>query len=119
MPFVKSLRFWARLRIVCHILRDEISAAELTRDLLQSTDYKDPSYFTLLSQMIRKKSQTSSKRLPRPPALRNDDDALIYYMRDYVAGTLPRPATSPAIDEGPNAENQTPDEQARDNQTPD
>jgi len=66
---------WARLRIVCHVLRDEVAAAELTRDLLQNSGYEDAHYFALLGIMLR--GQTPSEL---PPA-RAGDDALIDFMR--------------------------------------
>jgi len=39
---------WARLRSFCHILRDEIPAAELTAELLKTQDYDDPAFFSLM-----------------------------------------------------------------------
>ena len=42
---------WARLRAYCHVVRDEIAAAELTTDVLRSSDYKDPSYFSLMNRI--------------------------------------------------------------------
>lgn len=39
--------YWARLRAFCHILRDEVPAAELTIDLLQSSGYADDNYYAL------------------------------------------------------------------------
>jgi len=66
---------WSRLRIVCHVLRGETAAAELTRDLLQNGGYEDPNYFALLAIMLRGKTPKSL-----PPA-RAGDDALIDFMR--------------------------------------
>ncbi|MEP1230113.1 MAG: hypothetical protein ABJG88_05515 [Litorimonas sp.] len=66
---------WARLRILCHVLRDEVAAAELTRDLLQNSGYEEANYFALLSMMLRGKSLTEL-----PPA-RPSDDALVDFMR--------------------------------------
>lgn len=39
---------WARLRAFCHVLRGEISAAELTADILKTSGYKDPAFYSLL-----------------------------------------------------------------------
>lgn len=60
---------WARLRAFCHVIRDEIPAAEVTIDILRSTDYADPSYFTLMSVISGAKIKPNLKLL-RP------DDAL-------------------------------------------
>ena len=70
---------WSRLRIVCHVLRGEVAAAELTRDLLQNSGYKEPNYFALLGMMIRGKAATD---LPPP---RPSDDALIDFMRAQLS----------------------------------
>lgn len=70
---------WARLRIVCHVIRGEVAAAELTRDLLQNGGYKDPNYFALLAIMLRGKAPKSL-----PPA-QIGDDALISFMREYIS----------------------------------
>ncbi len=70
---------WARLRIICHVLRQETAAAELTRDLLQNSGYQDPNYFALLAIMLRGKP---SKTLP---PLRADDDTLIAFMRNRLS----------------------------------
>lgn len=66
---------WSRLRIVCHVIRGEVAAAELTRDLLQNSGYKDPNYFALLAIMLRGKTPKSL------PPMRAGDDALIEFMR--------------------------------------
>jgi len=39
---------WAKLRAFCHIEREELSAAELTTELLQGTGYKDDAYYGLM-----------------------------------------------------------------------
>ena len=41
---------WLRKRALCHVVRDEIPAAELTTDLLRESGYEDPFYY---SQMRR------------------------------------------------------------------
>lgn len=40
--------YWAKLRAFCHIERDELSAAELTTELLKNSGYKDEAYFALM-----------------------------------------------------------------------
>jgi len=44
--------FWMRLRAVCHYMRDEIAAAELTTDLLRSRDYEDPDFFAAMNVLL-------------------------------------------------------------------
>lgn len=39
---------WAKLRAFCHVEREEISAAELTTELLQGTGYEDEAYFGVM-----------------------------------------------------------------------
>ncbi len=69
---------WARLRAVCHVLRDELPAAELTQDLLQSSGYQDRSYDALLSIMV------GSRRAAPPHSA--EDDNLIRFMRSHISG---------------------------------
>lgn len=62
---------WARLRAACHALRGEMSAAELTGDLLRSSGYDDPAYFAQLNAVIA----------GGPPAPQtNSSDALTTYL---------------------------------------
>ncbi len=44
---------WARLRAFCHVLRAEIPAAEVTTDILNSSGYEDPAYFSLMRIISR------------------------------------------------------------------
>lgn len=39
---------WARLRAFCHVLRGEVPAAELTADILKTSGYEDPAFYSLL-----------------------------------------------------------------------
>lgn len=50
---------WAKLRAFCHIEREEVSAAELTTELLQSSGYEDSAYFGLMKVLTG-----ASKKLP-------------------------------------------------------
>lgn len=77
---------WARLRIVCHVIRGEIAAAELTRDLLKNSGYEDANYFALLAIMIRASNDAEIKG-KLPPAS-GSDDALIDFMRASLAAKL-------------------------------
>ncbi|WP_026942577.1 hypothetical protein [Hellea balneolensis] len=40
--------YWAKLRAFCHIVRDELSAAELTTELLKNSGHEDEAYFELM-----------------------------------------------------------------------
>jgi hypothetical protein len=40
--------YWAKLRAFCHVERDEISAAELTAELLQRSGYENEDFFALM-----------------------------------------------------------------------
>ena len=71
---------WARLRAVCHMLRDEAPAAELTTDLLQNNDYDEPVFFALLDKMSGADIDI--------PAKADSDDALIAFMRAHTSNAL-------------------------------
>jgi hypothetical protein len=43
---------WARLRAACHGLRGEISAADVTRDLLRSSGYDNPAYHAQMDALL-------------------------------------------------------------------
>ena len=71
------------------MLRDEIAAAELTRDLLQNSGYEDANYFALLGMMFRGKASSDL-----PPS-RPKDDALIDFMRrQFVQSAIDKSAIS-------------------------
>jgi len=63
---------WAKLRAFCHIERDEISAAELTTELLQGSGYEDEDFFGLMKVL----TGASKKR----PNLKNVSDPLLTIM---------------------------------------
>ncbi|PHR56262.1 MAG: hypothetical protein COA43_13955 [Robiginitomaculum sp.] len=59
--------YWAKLRAYCHVLRDELPAAELTSDLLERSNHKDKVFFTLLGNLtgsITKPPKTKSLKTP-------------------------------------------------------
>ncbi len=43
---------WARLRAACHGLRGEMSAADVTRDLLRSSGYNNPAYHAQMDALL-------------------------------------------------------------------
>lgn len=63
---------WAKLRAFCHIEREEISAAELTTELLQSSGYEDAAFFGLMKVLTG-----ASKKLPD---VKNMSDPLLKLM---------------------------------------
>ncbi len=48
----RATPLWARLRAYCHVLREEIPAAELTTDLLAQSDYEDKTFFALMNVLL-------------------------------------------------------------------
>ncbi|MEP4052612.1 MAG: hypothetical protein ABJN22_10245 [Litorimonas sp.] len=62
---------WARLRAACHALRGEISAADVTRDLLRSSGYENPAYHAQMDALLT----------GRGPAAETDQtDALVTFL---------------------------------------
>lgn len=47
----RKLPVWSKLRAFCHVVRDEVPAAELTADLLKRSDHNDPAFFNLLGNL--------------------------------------------------------------------
>ena len=43
---------WARLRATCHGLRGEVSAADVTRDLLRNSGYDNPAYHAQMDALL-------------------------------------------------------------------
>lgn len=48
----RALPSWARLRAACHALRGEISAADVTRDLLRASGYDNPAYHAQMDALL-------------------------------------------------------------------
>jgi len=75
---------WARLRAACHGLRGEISAADVTRDLLRSSGYDNPAYHSQMDALLT----------GQPPSGQKDPaDALITYLANRgpaLAGSAPQ-----------------------------
>ncbi len=62
---------WARLRSTCHALRGEMSAADVTRDLLRSSGYDNPAYHAQMDALLA----------GRGPAPQQDQaDALVTFL---------------------------------------
>ncbi len=67
----RSLPEWARLRAACHALRGEMSAADVTRDLLRSSGYDNPAYHAQMDALLT----------GRDPAKETDStDALVTFL---------------------------------------
>ena len=62
-PAQRKEPFWAKLRAFCHVIRDEIPAAELTIDILRRSGHKDADFFALLGNLTG-----SAVKLPKLPA---------------------------------------------------
>ena len=84
----RGLPEWARLRATCHALRGEMSAADVTRDLLRSSGYDNPAYHAQMDALLT----------GRPPAAQTDQtDALVIFLAtrnappetDEMAGAAP------------------------------
>ncbi len=69
---------WAKLRAFCHVEREEISAAELTTELLQGTGYEDAQFFGLMKVLTG-----ASKTLP---STKNISDPLLMVMAERASG---------------------------------
>ena len=69
---------WAKLRAFCHVEREEISAAELTTELLQSSGYDDAVFFGLMKVLTG-----ASKTLPN---MKNLSDPLLRVMSNRAGG---------------------------------
>jgi len=87
---------WAKLRAFCHIERDEISAAELTTELLQGSGYEDKTYFGLMRVLTG-----ASKKLPD---VKNISDPLLQLMAERAGGGEDKFSADTAIDSEAKAE---------------
>jgi|GEM_PF-781732 len=81
---------WARLRGFCHITRDELPAAELTRNILRTSGYKNPCYHTLMDSLL-----TGGKTgLKIKPSNIDTDDVLLAVMAKTAGLTDMAPVLS-------------------------
>ena len=69
---------WAKLRAFCHIEREEISAAELTTELLQGSGYEEADFFSLMKVLTG-----ASKTVPNT---KNISDPLLAIMAQRAGG---------------------------------
>ena len=74
----RGLPEWARLRAACHGLRGEISAADVTRDLLRASGYNNPAYHAQMDALL-------TGRGPSPET--NPSDALVTYLATRGGGS--------------------------------
>jgi len=81
---------WAKLRAFCHIEREELSAAELTTELLQGTGYEDDAYFGLMRVLTG-----ASKKVPDT---KNISDPLIMIMAKRAGGGVDTLSAEAATD---------------------
>ena len=67
----RALPEWARLRAACHALRGEISAADVTRDLLRASGYENPAYHAQMDALLT----------GQPPSAETDPtDSLVIFL---------------------------------------
>jgi len=81
---------WAKLRAFCHIEREELSAAELTTELLQGSGYEDAVYFGLMKVLTG-----ASKTVPN---MKNVTDPLLKLMAKKAGGGGAKISADTAID---------------------
>lgn len=81
---------WAKLRAFCHVEREEISAAELTTELLQGSGYDDATFFGLMKVLTG-----ASKTLPN---IKNLSDPLLKVMAERAGGGDNKLSTVTATD---------------------
>lgn len=89
----RALPEWARLRATCHALRGEMSAADVTRDLLRSSGYDNPAYHAQMDALLTGRSPSSET---------DQTDALVTFLA--TRGTPPYAATQSDPDIGPGAD---------------
>jgi hypothetical protein len=87
---------WAKLRAFCHVEREEISAAELTTELLQSSGYDDVAFFGLMKVLTG-----ASKTLPK---MKNVSDPLLTVMAKRAGGGADKLSAETAMDSEAKAE---------------
>ena len=58
--------YWAKMRAFCHVVRDEIPAAELTADLLSRSGHKDKIFFALLGKLTGTRPDVKIDRVDTP-----------------------------------------------------
>jgi len=78
---------WARLRAACHALRGEMSAADVTRDLLRSSGYDNPAYHAQIDALLSGQG---------PAAATDPTDALVTYLA--TRGRAASPSSAPPED---------------------
>ena len=75
----RSLPSWAKLRAFCHAERGEMSAAELTTELLQNSGYEDDTFFGLMKVLTQASDEL--------PDARNISDPLLTAMFSKAGGS--------------------------------
>lgn len=87
--------YWAKMRAFCHVVRDEMPAAELTVDLLTRSDHKDDSFFSLLGTLTTPKKTNFAPDVVKTPL----DTALarLLYAKKQISPKVLPPVLSAAI----------------------
>jgi hypothetical protein len=89
----RALPEWARLRATCHALRGEMSAADVTRDLLRSSGYDNPAYHAQMDALLTGRE---------PSAETDQTDALVTFLATRGSEPTNSPQSTPDI--GPDAD---------------
>ena len=87
--------YWAKMRAFCHVVRDEMPAAELTVDLLTRSGHKDDSFFSLLGTLTSPKKTNFASDIVKTP-LDTALARLLYDKKQISPKALP-PILSAAI----------------------
>lgn len=91
----RGLPEWARLRAACHGLRGEMSAADVTRDLLRSSGYDNPAYHAQMDALLT----------GRDPAAETDQtDALVTFLATRNAAPQAEEMAGAAPNTGPSGD---------------
>lgn len=80
---------WKRLRAFCHVVREEIAAAELTTELLKTSGFEDPLYFDLMDVLTGRKKTAKITEM--------GDDPLYAAMAGLANVKLSTSATPPSM----------------------
>ena len=83
----RALPEWARLRATCHALRGEMSAADVTRDLLRSAGYDNPAYHAQMDALLTGQD---------PAAETDPTDALVTFLASRTPKELTIVGAPPA-----------------------
>ena len=91
----RGLPEWARLRAACHALRGEMSAADVTRDLLRSSGYDNPAYHAQMDALLTGQGAAAET---------DQNDALVSFLATRNAAPVTDTLAGAAPDIGPSSD---------------